>query len=208
MSQIHRYRDLDGTLHDMSAYAPRLLWTAQSKAEQGTYGSWSVTLDDPFSELDIIGHRHWFVEDDESEDADDIIFGGYTGAQTLARMEGDQRRKYGPLARVITVELFDGNAFLNRTVMKGEDCKRDPETDVERMQWLLATSEAGPLGDTTTYVQTTSPVNMDGVDYRGRYLGEIVADCAGASGKNWFVQWLKVGGVRTLTIWYGRKWNG
>lgn len=205
--QIHYYRDLDGTLTDMSAYAPRLRWVAQSKAEEGAYGSWTVTLDDPFGELDIIGHRHWFVEDDESEDDDDIIFGGYTGGQTLARMEGDQRRTVGPQARVITIDLMDGNAFFNRTIMKGSDCDRPVETDVERMQWLLGTTEAGPLGDVTTYVQTGSPANMDAADLRGTYLGQIVADCASAGGKNYFVSWRKVGGLRNLTMFYGRAWG-
>lgn len=204
MAQIHYYRDIDGTLVDMSAYSPRLNWVAQSKAEEGAVGSWTVTLDDPDGTLEVLGHRTWFVEDDESEDPDDIIFAGFTGSQSYGRMDGGETRRIGPEARVITLELYDANTWLSRILMRGADCKRPIETDAERMDWLLSTAEAGLLGDVSTYVDATSPRNMDKADLRGTYFGQVVTDCASASGKNFYVWYRKVSGVRTLTIWYGR----
>ena len=85
MTLHHYYRETDGSLVDMSAYAPRYI-TTQSRAEESAVGSWSVVLDDPDGELDLAGHRQWFIEDDESESEDDIVWGGFTGAQTLVRM--------------------------------------------------------------------------------------------------------------------------
>ena len=100
MTLHHYYRETDGSLVDMSAYAPRYI-TTQSRAEESAVGSWSVVLDDPDGELDLAGHRQWFIEDDESESEDDIIWGGFTGAQTIARMQGDAHRVIGPLARAL-----------------------------------------------------------------------------------------------------------
>jgi len=204
MTLRHYYREIDNTLVDMSAYAPRVAWVAQSKAEEGSVGSWTITLDDPYSDLEIVGHRGWFIEDDESEDEDDIIWAGYVGKQTITRVQGDGRRTYGSLGRVITLELYDANTMLTRTIMRGSDTDRPIETDVERMEWLLSTAEAATIIDTTTYVDTSGPVNMDAAPLRGTYLGQVITDCAGASGKNFYAWFRKVSGIRTLTLWYGR----
>ncbi len=202
MTLRHLYRDLDGTLTDMSAFTPRIVET-QGRAEESAVGSWSVVLDDPYGELDIVGLRNWFIEDDESEDEDRIIFGGFTGAQTIARMQGEAHRKIGPDARVITVQLFDANAFLARIVMKGADTNRPAETDVERMQWLLSTDEADSFGDVTTFVDTAHFVNMDAAPLRGTYFGQIISDCSEQSGKNHYAFYRWHDGARKLTIWYG-----
>ena len=199
----HYNRDISGSLVDLSEFTPRI-FTAQSKAEEGAVGSWTVTLDDPDSDLDILGHSNWFIEDDESEDEDDIIFGGFVGSVSFARYEGSDRRMYGPLARVVVVEIVDANTFLSRQIMKGSDTNRPIETDVERMEWLLGTDEASILTDVSTYVSTASPINMDKAPLRGTYFGQIVTDCGQASGKNFYAWYRKVAGIRTLTMWYGR----
>jgi len=206
MTLHHYYRETDGSLVDMSAYAPRYI-TTQSRAEESAVGSWSVVLDDPDGELDLAGHRQWFIEDDASESEDDIIWGGFTGAQTIARMQGDAHRVVGPLARVIQVELYDANSYLARIVMKGSDTERPAETDVERMTWLLSTDEADAIGDVTTYFGSAGPVNMDAASYRGTYFGQIIGDCAEQSGKNHFAFFQKVGASRILTIWYARDFR-
>lgn len=204
MAQRHYYRDIDGTLTDMSAYAPRLNWIAQSKAEEGAYGSWTVTLDDPNGELNLVGHRQWFVEDDESDEEDDIIFGGFTGGQTFSRVGEDGKRKVGPEARVIDLDLIDANTWFSKILLRGALAKRPIETDVARMQALLASPQAAQIIDTTTYVDTSGPITLDKADLRGVYFGQAVGDCASASGKNYFLWYAKVGGIRTLTIWYGK----
>ncbi len=203
MTLRHLYRDLDGTLTDMSAYSPRLV-TAQSRAVESAVGSWSVVLDDPNGELEIVGHRNWFIEETDSEDEDIIIWGGFTGAQTIARMQGDAHRKIGPDARVISVELYDANSYLARIIMKGSDTERPTETDVERMEWLLSTDEADAIHDVTTFMHTGAPVNMDAASYRGTYFGQIISDCSEQSGKNHYAFYRWHDSARKLTIWYGR----
>ncbi len=199
----HLNRDISGSLVDLSEFTPRLI-VAQSKAEEGAVGSWTVTLDDPGSDLVILGHSNWFIEDDESEDEDDIIFGGFVGSTSFARYEGSDRRMQGPLARVVVVEILDANTFLSRQIMRGADTNRPAETDVERIEWILGTDEASIVTDASTYVDTSGPRNMDASPLRGTYFGQIITDCAQTSGKNFFAWYRKVSGIRTMTMWYGR----
>jgi hypothetical protein len=82
--------------------------------------------------------------------------------------------------------LTDINTPLGRRIMTGDDCNRPAETDVERIGWLIATTEQNFIDD-TTLVDTSAPVAMDAADYRYQYATQIYDDCSQASGKNWFM---------------------
>lgn len=179
----------------------RLLdWEVREQAEEGSAAMSTVVFDDPDMDWDVTPWRGWYMVEDASTGSNSVICGGWIADQEIGREGGDREN---PLARVWTVSLADANAYWQMRVMVGADANRPAETDVERMQWLLATNEVAWAYDTTTYVQTTTPVDMDACDYRGQYLPQIMDDCAQSSGRNWFTWIDLVGGVRKVMVWYG-----
>lgn len=177
-------------------------WSFTEKAEEGAVGSGSVWLNDPDMDLDVDGLRPYTVVESDSEATDNVIFGGITADPEVSRGEQGTTH-YDPLARAWQVQLTDWNGYWNRRVMVGTDCKRGAETDVQRMQWLLTTTEAGWLDDASTYLATGSASAMDKNDYRGQYLNQIVDDGAQHTGKNWWVQRQETGSGRVNVGWYG-----
>jgi hypothetical protein len=196
----HYYQDDAGDMVEVPTVL-REGWEVREAAEEGESPIVSIAVDDPGMTLDFVGHRRWLVIEDESTDTDNVLYCGYTGAQTISR-SGDELHE--PLGRVWTIEINDVNTLWGRRVMVGSDCKRPAETDVQRMQWLLSTGEAGEFDDVTTFVSTASPVNMDAVDYRGQMFDSVVEDCANASGKNWYAWLRNDGAAYLLTAWYGK----
>jgi hypothetical protein len=196
----HYYQDDAGNMVEVLTVL-RQGWEVREAAEEGESPIISISVDDPNMNLDFVGHRRWLVLEDESTDTDDVLYCGYTGAQTISR-SGDELHE--PLGRVWTIEINDVNTLWGRRVMVGSDCKRPAETDVQRMQWLLSTGEAGEFDDVTTYVSTASPVNMDAVDYRGQMFDSVAEDCAHAGGKNWYAWLRNDGAAYLLTAWYGK----
>ncbi len=67
---------------------------------------------------------------------------------------------------------------------------------------MQALGTASFLGD-TTYLDTSGPVNMDAVDYRGQYVRDIIDDCAQQSGKNWYHLDVGTSGSTVFGTWYG-----
>lgn len=183
------------------AFRLRLLdWELREQAEEGSAAMSTIVFDDPDMDWDVTPWRGWYMVEDASEGSNSIICGGWIADQEIGRSGGDREN---PLARLWSVNLTDANAYWAMRVMVGSDCNRPAETDVERIQWLLATNELLWAYDTTTYVQTTTPVAMDAVDYRGQMVSQIMDDAAQASGRNWFTWIDLVGGVRKVMVWYG-----
>lgn len=201
MSARFYYRDGAGDVVELTAYIDRTRWKLQERAEEGQPGSTTNTIVDTSMALDIDGHRSAWVLEEDSEATDDVLWGGVLHGQEIGRAFDDEMQ---PVGRVWSIEFYDKNAVWNRRVMTGPDCKRPDETDVERMQWLLSTGEAGIFDDVTTYVSTASPVNMDDDDYRRRYRDQVVDDCAQDSGKNWWCKEHETGSGREIFVWYGR----
>jgi hypothetical protein len=71
-------------------------------------------------------------------------------------------------------------------VIRGSDGNRPAETDVARINWIIASSYTATVCD-AGLISSTGPVNMDATDYRGRYPADVAADCGNASQKNYFV---------------------
>lgn len=200
MSAKHYFRNVAGTL-ELQTLVPREGWEVKSAAEEGSTPIVSIAIPDPEMALDFTGHRRWLIIEDESEDTDDVLYMGYTADQEIGRTGGEFVE---PLGRVWVISIADANSLWGRRVMTGSDCKRPAETDVERMQWLLATNEASPwFENVTDYVATGSSVSMDKGDYRGQMFNAIADDCAQASGKNWFVAYINNGVDRELCAFYG-----
>ena len=201
MAQRHYLHDPDtATWVEVSGYVDKVGWEVRSAAEEGTTAIATMVFADPAMDLDIVGHRRYLVVEDESDSADDVLWAGYTAEQEIGRLGGDNRQ---PLGRAWSVSISDENTVWQRRIMRGSDCKRPDETDVERMQWLLSTTEAGFFDDVTSYVSTADPVDMDACDYRNQMFNGIADDCAQQSGKNWFALRLGAGTASELCAWYG-----
>jgi hypothetical protein len=178
-------------------------WELTEKAEEGAVGSGSLWIADPDMDLDIDGLRDYYVLEDTSEATDNVLFGGFAVDPELSRGE-EGGMHYDPVGRNWQIQLTDRNGYWNRRVMVGADCKRPAETDVARVQWLYASSEAAWIEDDTTYVSTASTGAMDKVDYRGQYLDQLMRDVAEHKGKNWWVQLQETGTGREDVAWYGK----
>jgi len=197
----HYWRDPDtGQWAEITGRIDRVGWEVTSKAEEGATPIATIGIDDPAMDFDIVGHRRYIIVEDESEAADTVLWAGYTADQVIGRSAGDALQ---PLARTWTVSVSDENTVWQRRVMRGADCKRPAETDVERMTWLLSTAEASMFDDVTTYVSAADPEDMDACDYRNQMFNGIADDCAQQSGKNWFATRIGSGTSAELFAWYG-----
>lgn len=196
------HADVNGTFHEITDRVARVGWEIREQAEEGESGMSTVTFDDPDMDFDPEPWRNWYVLEDESEDANSMLCGGWTAEQEVGREGGEWTQ---PLGRVWQIGHTDANTYWAMRVMVGADANRPAETDVERVQWLMGTSEMAWALDVTTYVSTASPVAMDAVDYRGKYLTEIMSDCSQPpAGKNWYAWIDMLANVRTVTVWYGK----
>ncbi len=189
---------------DISAYVnlqrPGVISITQNAEEQSVANS-TIVFEDPTGTLDLIGLRSVVIWDDLAPFT--WIYRGQMGTRSVTR--GDFRA--GSKARIWTVELVDVNTFLSWRIMEAAGFNRPAETDVARMQYLLGSGIiTNRVDDTTTYVDTSAPVNMDAADYRGQYVNDLINDCMHAAAKNSYLMpvttVLEPSGYGT-GIWYG-----
>jgi hypothetical protein len=194
-------RDHSGTWTEVTDRVPRLGWQAQENAEEGSTAGWSITFADPAMDFDVVGWQPLVVEEDASAATDSVIAAAITGAQEISR--GYDSETHEPLGRSWTVELTDMNTAWGMRLMTSAASNRRAETDTARIAWLLGTPEAAMFDDVTSFVDSTGGVAMDACDYRGQSFGQVVDDCAKASGRNWWA-WVRRTdpATRKLTAWY------
>jgi len=171
-----------------------------TNAEQSSIGSNTLVIEDPGGAWLMTGHRKVLVIEDAAPTENQLIGMFYVGDRDVDRLDAPTAT-----SRKWTVTLTDINTLIARRIMAGNDTDRPEETDVERIQWLLATSEANAFDDVTTYVSTADPVNMSDSNYNGQALQSIVDDCAQQSGKNAYLRWIWDAGSSSYiaTFWYG-----
>lgn len=205
MAWRYYYRDNDGVVTELTpnrvqvSYDPNHPGTDGfvMNAEEGSVGTSAITVNDPSGNFEVNGLRVFIVKETAcAGDAyDGIVYDGYTWVRTYSR---DVERVGA--GRTIEMQLSDINTLFERRIMVGADNNRPAETDVERITWLLSTSEASFIGD-QTYFSTSLPTNMDAADYRGQSFRNIFDDCSQQSGKNWFL-WRAAAG---RSIWYAPR---
>jgi hypothetical protein len=150
-------------------------------AEEGSVAMSTMVVDDPDGDYDIHGYRRVAIyETAGTVDETQLTYNGFIVDRRIIR--GPYRT--GP-GRQWVVSMVDTNCLLEFRVMVGTDADRPAETDVERMDWLMSTSEMNRIPN-LDFVNTSGPVNMDAADYRGQRGVDILNDCAQASGKNYF----------------------
>lgn len=198
------YRDAEsgGTWIELTTTVASEGWELREQSEEGSVPTSTLPIPDGAMALDIDGLRSIYVQETSSALDDDILYYGYTWDQDISRGESET---FEPVGRSWGLNVVDRNNFWQRVVMRGSDCNRPAETDVDRMTWLLGTSEAATFDDITSFFSTANTVAMDAVDYRGQMVGQVVSDCAEAAGKNWWVKVINDGlGNLLLTVWYGK----
>ena len=169
-------------------------WELTEHAEESSVGTSSIIVDDPDMDLDEIrGHRTYYVIEDASGD-DEMVYLGFFADQTIER--GMYR-----VGREWHINVVDANSVIDKRIMTGSSSNRPAETDVERILWLITTSEGHGLDHTSAWVSTANPVNMDACDYRGQRLSNVIDDCAQASGKNHYAFW----DDDYVNLWYGAQ---
>lgn len=177
------------------------------QAEQGSVATSELPFDDSVATFAISGHRKVYAVETEIDAGTDphagVVWVGYTAERGVERKETrtGAERGWG-------IQAVDINTVLERRLLLGADCDRPAETDVQRMQWLAATTEL-ELIDDTTYLSTASPVNMEKNSYLKQNAMAVIRDCMDQSGKNAYVLNLKTtadeyGDTNLFSLWYGR----
>ena len=209
MSQRFYYWDPDNETVELENGVQAFKLELATNAEEGSRGSCSVIVDDPSGTFYVRGHRRfWVVETDaEEDDFAGVIYVGYTAERVISRGEDSSAEQVGD-GRSWNIKLVDQNVLLSNRINVGNDCDRPAETDLERIAWLLQTSELNPIDQTdSTYIDSTGGVAMDAVDYTGQTVLDVLDDCAQQSGREYFLFWLdREDGVGTapfrLVLWY------
>lgn len=197
MSQFITYRDNAGVYVELPTGIELVNIEFTEQAEEGSVGITTVPVEDASVSFEVAGHRGFAVHETDVSSGEDAIFRGYTADREYVPLNG-----VSPTGRVVNLSIADLNSVFGRRVMVGNDCKRPAETDVERIQWLVTTAEAGLIMD-TSLLSTTSPVHMDKVDYTGAMMDQVFDDCAQASGKNWAMTYDFVTS-NGYQLWYGK----
>lgn len=165
-------------------------------AEEGSVAHFETAVDDPTGTLTLKGHRRVYYVETSAPAGAQVIGNGFLGTKTVTRGSW----AVGPLARTYTAGLADSNTLISRRLVVGADGARPAETDVQRVQWLMTTTEANQFNGSATYINTSGPVAMDAVDYRGQSVEGILNDCSQASGKNYWVIYEE--SLGEFSLWY------
>jgi hypothetical protein len=182
MSLTHFFRSDSGEVIEITDHVRLYEYETTMQAEEGSHGSSTVPVDDPFAELTIGGHRLFYSMETAAAGSNAVTYVGYTADRDVHR--GPYQTDVG---RVWDVNLVDINTVLARRILTGSSANRPAETDVARMQWLFGTEEADIIDNVTDLFDATGGVAMDAVDYRGQTVEDVANDCSNASGKNYAV---------------------
>ncbi len=181
---------------DISARIRAYQMSVSQYAEQGSVAMSQLEVDDPEGGINITGLRHIVLTESSESSNQQRIGDFWTADRDIVRHESLRTGS----ARLWRVNMTDSNSIITRRIMRGSDANRPAETDVQRVQWLLGTSEFGGTITTSRYVSTRFPVAMDANDYRDQSNQQILDDCSQASGKNYFVFYDEP--VAAFGLWY------
>ena len=146
-----------------------------------------IVFDDPggvFTLDDMAAFRLFRLE--ESACTNKSIFTGNFLERVTARGSPPRVSLMTGTDRAWTVRCADFNWQMYRRNIHGSDGVRPAETDVERIDWLIASAYTFNTQD-VGLIDRTNPVDMGAVDYRGRFAIDVINDCMKVSGKNAFV---------------------
>lgn len=151
-------------------------------ADSGTLAMSRIRVDDPLGNLDIVGHHAFRAI--ETGCSWPRLFTGYFADRTVKRADS----MLLGAARLWDATVYDMNAALQFEVIRGSGGQRPEETDTARLAWLLGSGFLGPISSDGSAVFGEGET-VDKQDYRGMTAGDVLSDCAQASGCNYFVAW-------------------
>jgi hypothetical protein len=188
---------VSSTFEDISERVRKFTYDATENAEEGSVGISTMLIDDPDGDYDIQGWRRIQVYETDCPATDDFVGNFWVAERRIIR--GPYRTG---VSRQWEVSLADMNTVLGLRVFHQADASRPAETDVARITWMLG--ELGTPGiPEDEFFNTSGPVNMDAVDYRGQTRFDVITDCAQQSGKNFFVYTKQQDASNAdLAIWY------
>lgn len=160
-------------------------------AENGVLAMSRVRVDDPAGNLTIVGHHAFRAI--ETACSEPSLFRGYFADRTIKRADS----MLTAAARLWDCTVYDLNAALQFEVIRGTTGQRPAETDTERLAWLLGSAFLGPISSDDSAVFGAGE-DLDKQDYRGMTAGDVLSDCAQASGCNYFIAWDETVGAPVL----------
>ncbi len=195
-------RNNAGDIVELARYLDRGGWEVVQRAEEGSVGMSTIYMDDLDESIwDSLGlddgaRRQIRLVD---IDTNKIVQFGYTGRRMIKRRY-DRTGTY--VGRAWSIEIWDPNTVINRRVLTHHGAKRPRETDVQRIQWLIAAVEWDIVGQ--FIIGTTSTKMMSKADYRGQMVNEVISDCSQQANKNYWLDIVDDGAGDRLTFWYGK----
>ena len=156
-------------------------WALKEAAMKGSADIGSLHIDDPAATLTPQAFAPLRVT--ESEATPTMVAAGYLAGRNCGR--GKTSLQMGN-QREWTANVTDLNVLLSDRIIQTGG-KRSAETDIVRIDWLLASGYL-PLGD-AGFIDRSSPTSLPAADYTGRTASDVLAECSNLSGKNYFVRW-------------------
>lgn len=156
-------------------------WALKEAALKGTVDIGSLHIDDPAATLTPQAFAPLRVTDSAATPT--MVAAGYLAGRNCGR--GKTSLQMGN-QREWTANVTDLNVLLSDRIIETGG-KRPAETDIVRIDWLLASGYL-PLGD-AGFIDRSSPVALPASDYTGRTASDVLAECSNLSGANYFIRW-------------------
>lgn len=141
-----------------------------------------VRIQDPDGDLTFNGWKTFTV--DETAATPTRIGTWFVAERTIHRGEWTEGS-----GRVYDVDLVDLNTILTLRRFRGETWKRDHESDITRINALLASDFLNGLVFDNGLVGTATPINFNETDYRKQTPLDMLAQLAPIAGKRFFLYW-------------------
>lgn len=188
---------LQATSEDITDRVRLYTLDVTQNAEEGSVALSTITIDDPDGDYEIKGFRRIRIYETEASASSNALMANLWVV--------DRKVIRGPMktlaGRQWVCSVADMNSVPEFRILTGSSANRPAETDVARIQWLMTTNELGSRVTNSQYINTSGPVAMDAVDYRGQKVSDVINDAAQQSGKNWFTYTIE-GVSLTLGLWY------
>jgi hypothetical protein len=156
-------------------------WTLVEAAEKGSPASSGFAVEDTASAVTLTGLKEVHFEDSVS--VDPTIFAGFFDTRNVSRAI-DRALMVG-VQREWDASVTDLNTLLVDYIITSGI--RPAETDIARIDWLLASGYL-PLGE-AGFIDDATTTNLPAADYTGRMSADVLAECSNLSGQNYFVRW-------------------
>jgi len=153
-----------------------------ANADEGSGGSFTLNVDDPDADLHLLNHRRVYAIAEDAPAGHQRVGNWWISDLDVIRGLSD---KTGA-SRTWILQIEDENSIIPRKIFNGVDVDRPVETDIERIDWWMTTTEGSVVKD-DLYLDRTEPKDLDASDLTGQTADTLLSGCKDASGKNYFI---------------------